>query len=91
MGRLEIRAVIYVDGISTDSIEIGITPADWAKNREAIAGAISTNGIFFWATFLYTRKIYSSQIAIIIKDGRGSVVGPLGFPGSYEARVKVVP
>jgi hypothetical protein len=87
--RLEVKCVVYADGYSEESIEIGIKPADWRRLRGVITEAIRANGSFNWRTYMLTGKLDASSIAIIVKDARNLTVRPSGYPGSYEAKVSI--
>ncbi|WP_139069795.1 hypothetical protein [Tardiphaga robiniae] len=89
--HLSVRCIVYADGYSEESIEIGISPATWARQKNAITQAVRQNGSFKWRTYLNTSKIDAKVISIVIKDDFGRSVKPGGFLGSFEAKVSIEP
>lgn len=89
--RLSVRCVVFADGYSQEAIEIGISPATWARQRQAITNAVRQYGSFTWRTYLNTSNIDAKLISIVVKDELGRTIKPSGFLGSYEARVLIEP
>ena len=88
--HLELAASIWCDGERRDTIHIGMSTRNWERDREALRIELEQRGTFTWRTYMNTRKIHCDQIEIVLKDGSGRFVSPLGHRGTYTATVRVV-
>lgn len=87
--HLELHAHIWADGIRYDSVEFGISTREWERNKEGLKAELDEMGFFTFRTYMNTKKTWFSEIELILKDDDSKIVSPLGFPGSYRARVKL--
>jgi hypothetical protein len=88
--HLELSGSIWCDGQRLDTVQFGMSPREWDRDRPALETQLDNEGLFRWRTYMYTRQIHCSTIEIILRDGTGQGVRPIGHSGMYSATVQLV-
>ncbi|WP_156510516.1 hypothetical protein [Labrenzia sp. OB1] len=86
-GNLPLRVTFIHDGVRQDTVDYGINPKDWFKNREALRFEFERDGYFAWRTSIISQKIWGGKLELIFEDYRGGRVAPVGDPESYSATI----
>jgi len=89
--HLELEVVIWADGKQKDSVQIGMTTRDWDEERTRLRYELDNLGFFTWRTYMNTKKIWYSEIELVLRDDNKTFVAPSGYSGSYRAEVELVP
>jgi hypothetical protein len=72
--QLPVFVVIYAGGVRRDTLEIGIKPENWRKNRSAVLSKFDQEGFFTWRTYMSTQQTAFESLELLVRDGNSNVV-----------------
>jgi hypothetical protein len=90
-GNFPVRVTLWVDDVRAETIDIGMTPEHWERDRAAFSELHKNNGLFHWRTKMYTQKNFAKKIEITIRDAFDAPVKPIGQNTIFRPTIYIDP